>query len=307
MRRKIPALAVLVATSLALAAGGAHAAARERAIEQIPELMGRILESQEEIREQESVLEPVLAGYNERLGQAKREIEGASSEQQAAEALVDYVETYAARLDAQDRGLRSIEGAIVRMRADARELSRAAERAGAGGSASPAARKEFFQDQFQGVASATGELAERLGREDEAGTVGAVLQSSWASHSSFGIPIPEAGSADTRAFARKVEGLYARYQARSNQIAAERRAVQRLLDMLIERQLAQRLDTLFAGENAVGLGAILAGEGTSQDWQDLGDVVARTLGLPSADGGRIARRPSLDRLDFFARGGHREQ
>ena len=39
------------------------------------------------------------------------------------------------------------------------------------------------------------------------------------------------------AFARKVEGLYARYQARTNQLAAERRSVRRLLDMLIEREI----------------------------------------------------------------------
>ena len=83
--------------------------------------------------------------------------------------------------------------------------------------------------------------------------------------------------------------------------------MRRLLDVLIERQLAQRLDSLFAGGDAIGLGALLSGEGTSQDWQDLGSVVSRTLGLPS--GGSIGfqrQTASLDRLDYFASGAHRD-
>ena len=83
--------------------------------------------------------------------------------------------------------------------------------------------------------------------------------------------------------------------------------MQRLLDLLIERQLAQRLDALFAGGDDVGLGAILSGDGKSADWQDLGGVVSRTLGLPSGDGGGFGRSTaSLDRLDYFASGGHRD-
>ena len=109
-------------------------------------------------------------------------------------------------------------------------------------------------------------------------------------------------------FARKVEGLYARYQARSNQLAAEKRSVRRLLDLLIERQLAQRLDQLFAGGEGIGLGALLSGDGKSQDWQDLGSVVSRTLGLPGGAGMYSEQRTaaSMERLDYFARGGHRD-
>ena len=299
-------LPALLALALPLAAGAVPP--RERAIEQIPELMNRILESQEEIRERESELTPVVERYNEKLVDAKKSIESSSSEGEAAESLVDYVEAYAARLEAQEAGLRSIEGAVVRMRADARELIRAAQVAGRG-TETPAERKEFFKNQFQGVASATGELAKRLEREEEAATTGAVLHASWASHGALDLPLPELGPEGAVAFARKVEGLYARYQARTNQLSAERRSVRRLLDVLIERQLAQRLDTLFGGENAIGLGALLSGEGKSQDWSELGGVVARTLGLPS--GGDSAfdvsrNRASLDRLDFFARGDHRE-
>ena len=90
-------------------------AARERAIEQIPELMGRILESQEEIRERESEMTPVVERYDRKLVDSKKAIENASSEQNAAEALVDYVEAYASRLEAQEAGLRSIEPAVVRI------------------------------------------------------------------------------------------------------------------------------------------------------------------------------------------------
>jgi hypothetical protein len=288
----------LLVPSLALAAP-----ARERAIQQIPELMGRILESQEEIRERESEMTPVVERYNEELSDAKQGIDAAVSENEAAAALVDYVEAYAARLEAQEQGLRSIEGPIIRMRADARDLIRAAENAGR--DSEPAEeRQTFFKDQFQGVAQATAQLADRLERGEEAATAGAVLHASWASHGVFDLPLPELGPDGAVAFARKVEGLYARYQARSNQMQAERRSVRRLLDLLIERQLAQRLDALFAGGDAIGLGSILSGEGKSQDWQDLGHVVARTLGLPS--GGVSYARPSLDRLDYFARGSHRE-
>ena len=76
--------------------------------------------------------------------------------------------------------------------------------------------------------------------------------------------------------------------------------------MLIERQLAQRLDQLFAGGQGLGLGAILSGDGKSQDWQDLGGVVSRTLGLPSDGVYVVQDTASLDRLDYFARGEHRE-
>ena len=77
--------------------------------------------------------------------------------------------------------------------------------------------------------------------------------------------------------------------------------------MLIERQLAQRLDSLFAGSGGIGLGALLSGEGKSQDWQDLGSVVSRTLGLPSGGGvGFEHNTASLEKLDFFARGSHRD-
>jgi hypothetical protein len=293
---------------VALPATSLAAPARERAIEQIPELMGRILESQEEIRERESEMIPVVERYDQRLVSAKQRIEGAASEQQAAEALVDYVEAYAARLETQEAGLRSIEPAVVRMRADARDLVRVAEVAGRGRGETREERSAFFGDQFQGLAAATGELAARLEREEEAATAGAVLHASWASHGALELPLAELGPDGAVAFARKVEGLYARYQARSNQLVAERRAVRRLLDLLIERQLAQRLDTLFAGGEAIGLGALLAGEGKSQDWQDLGAVVSRTLGLPSGAAGVGFQRhtASLDRLDYFARGGHRQ-
>jgi hypothetical protein len=293
--------------ALLIPAASLAAPGRERAIEQIPELMGRILESQEEIRERESEMTPVIEGYNAQLGTAKQRIEGAASEQQAAEALVDYVEAYAARLEAQEEGLHSIEGAVVRMRADARDLIRAAELARRRPGETREERDAFFTDQFQGVASATGQLAERLDREGEAATAGAVLHASWASHGALELPLQELGPDGAIGFARKVEGLYARFQARSNQLAAERRSVRRLLDMLIERQLAQRLDALFAGGEGLGLGALLSGEGKSEDWQDLGAVVSRTLGLPVDAPGLDGERhtASLERLDYFARGGHR--
>ncbi|MBW1683540.1 MAG: hypothetical protein JRS35_00605 [Deltaproteobacteria bacterium] len=296
-----------LALALALPAVSLAAPARERAIEQIPELMGRILESQEEIRERESEMTPVVERYDSQLAGAKQRIEGAASEQQGAEALVDYVEAYAGRLEAQEAGLHSIESAVVRMRADARDLIRAAEAAGRGRSETREQRQTFFANQFQGVASATGELAARLERDEEAATAGAVLHASWASHGTLDLPLPELGPEGAIAFARKVEGLCARFQARTNQLAAERRAVRRLLDMLIERQLAQRLDSLFAGGGAIGLGSLLSGEGKSQDWQDLGAVVSRTLGLPSGAAGMGLGRDtaSLERLDYFAHGGHR--
>jgi hypothetical protein len=249
---------------------------------------------------------PVVERYNHELAGAKRAIESSSSEEAAAEALVDYVEAYASRLEAQEAGLRQIEPSIVRMRADARDLIRAARGAGREVE-TPEERKAFFSDQFQGIAAGTAALADRLERTEEAATAGAVLNASWASHGALRLPIPQLGPDGAVAFARKIEGLYARYQARKNQLVAERVAVRRLLDVLIERQLTQRLDELFAGGDGLGLGAILTGDGKSQDWQDLGSLVSRTLGLPSGSGGYAARdTASLDRLDFFARGAHRD-
>ena len=294
-------MAIAVSAVLAAAAG---AMPRERAIEQIPELMGRILDSQEVIREQEDELAPVVAGYDRRLAEAKQEIDEAGTDEQAAEALVDYVEAYTARIEAQEEGLRAIEGAVVRMRSDARQLRDAAKDAARDREA-PEVREAFYQDQFQGVAAATAELAERLDRPDEASTAGAVLHASWASYGALKLPIVEMGPDGADAFARKIEGLYARHQARSQQLRAERESVRRLLDLLIERQLARRLDALFAGSDGGALGELLSGEGKSGDWQDLGQVVSRALGLPSAVGGLGRSSPSTERLDYFARGGHR--
>ena len=297
--------ALLVVVGLWLAGPVLAAPARERAVELIPELMGRILESQEEIRERESEMTPVLAAFDGRLVDAKQGIDAAATEDDAADALVEYVEAYASRIEYQEEGLRSVESALVRMRADSRDLVRAAEAAGSERD-TPAERHEFFGEQFQGVAVATAVLAERLDRLDEASSAGAVLHASWASHGALDLPLPELGSEGAATFARKVEGLYARHQARSLQLRAERRAVRRLLDLLIGRQLARRLDSLFAGGDALGLGALLSGNDKSQDWHDLSFVVSRALGLPSGGAGGGGRGPSLERLDYFADGGHRE-
>ena len=117
-RDRGPALPLVLCVGLCvLPASGRAAPARERAVEQIPELMGRILESQEQIREQESEMTPVLQGYDDRLMEAKRGIDSSSSEDEAADALVAYVEAYASRIEVQEEGLRGIESALVRMRA----------------------------------------------------------------------------------------------------------------------------------------------------------------------------------------------
>jgi hypothetical protein len=282
------------------------AAGRERAAEQIPELMGRILESQEEIREREVEYAPVVQRYTEKLVASREAIGKAENDEAAAEALVDYVETYAARLEAQGEGLEAIRSAVVRMRADARELATVAERTGEGPDPeAPDERLPFYEDQFQGVAAGTAALAERLGRESEVATTGSVLQAAWAVHGSQGIAIPELGRDGAVAFARRVEGLYAQYQARANQLESERRAVRRLLDLLVERQLGQRLDALFAGNDSVGLGSLLSAEGKSEDWNDLGSVVSRVVGMPSYDADGDGRDDAYDRLDYFARGTHR--
>jgi hypothetical protein len=278
---------------------------REHAVEQLPELMGRILESQEEIRARESELAPVVQEYDQRLVASKREIDAAGSDGAAVEALIDYVESYASRLEAQQEGLRAIEPAVVRMRADARELERAAGVAQRDPEPK-AVQERFHQDQYQGIAGATAELAARLGREDEAETAGAVLHASWASHQSvLELPVPELGPDGAAAFARRIEGLYATHQARSNQLRSERQSVRRLLDVLVERQLARRLDALFAGEDTGALGAVLSGEGRSASFQDLAGVVRRALDIPASAGGLGPSQPSLDRLDWFARGEHR--
>ena len=88
--------------------------------------------------------------------------------------------------------------------------------------------------------------------------------------------------------------------------SAERKAVRRLLDVLVERQLARRLDALFSGTDELGIGALLSGDGKSQDWGDLDSVVTRALGLPSGAGVVGFDGPSLDRLEYFAGGSHRE-
>src|SRR5262245_50636849 len=156
-------IAGLVLASLAGApAAGAAGQGRERALEQIPELMGRILDSQAEIREKEAELEPVVANHDVELADARRGIERAESERETAEALVRYVEAYAGRLEAQQEGLHSIERAVVGMRADARDLARAADAVRGEALPTERERREFLADQYQGLAAGTAELAARL-------------------------------------------------------------------------------------------------------------------------------------------------
>ena len=313
MRRDaIPSL--LLALLAGWPPGAAAGQGRERALEQIPELMGRILDSQAEIRAREAELEPVVASHEVELADARRGIENAEGEQGAAEAVVRYVEAYAARLEAQEEGLRSIEHAVVRMRAAARELVRAADALEGASHPTPLDSREFLEGLFQGVAAGTAELAGRLDREEEAAAAGSVLHASWASQAALDLPqlalpqlaLPQLGPDGATAFARKAEALYARFQARASQLRSERQTVRRLLDLLIERQLGTRIDALFA-DGDEDLGALLASGGRSEDLHDLGSAVGRALGLASDPGGGFGLdQSSLDRLDRFARGEHRE-
>jgi hypothetical protein len=309
MRRH--AISGFLAALLAGAPGGmATGQGRERALEQIPELLARIVDSQQEIRAAEAELEPVVASHEVELADARRAIASAHGEQAAAEALVRYVEAYAARLEAQEEGLRSIEAAVVRMRADARELARAA---GTVRGASPPGAgdgRALLADQFQGVAAGTAELAGRLGREQEAAAAGSVLDASWASQAALDLALPQLamhqlGPDGASAFAHKAEALYARYQARAGQLRSERRAVRRILDLLIEQQLGTRLDALFA-DGDPGLGALVASGAGSDGWQDLERALGRALGLAPEPDGFGPEPGALDRLDRFARGEHRE-
>jgi hypothetical protein len=301
------AIGALLALSLAAAPGPiASGEGRERALEEIPELMGRILDSQQEIRAREAELAPIVAGHDAELEAAKRGIEDAAGEADAVEALLGYVEAYAARLDAQEEGLRSMAGPVARMRADARELLRAAERTSAPG-AGAAAHPDLLADHFEGVAAATSALAARLGREAEAASAGEVLHATWASRGAAALPLPELRPDGAQAFARRAEALTARYQARAAQLRSERRALRGLLDLLIQRQLGSRLDALFAEGDGAGEEALLAGDQRSPSWRDLENAVARAFDLSEgSDGGLGAGPGSLDRLDRFARGAHRE-
>ena len=267
--------------------------------------MGRILESQNEIRELESESMPVVSGYERELAEASRRIVEAREEAEADEALVDYVENYAALLDAREELLEGIGGPVARMRADARELSSAAQ--AAIGDAPRVSRKERerqAQEQFQGVASGIQQLAARLGRDEEAATAGEVLRAGWDSQGVLELPLQEFGADGAKIFARRIEGLHARHQARSNQLRRERRSVQRLLDVLIERQLAWRLGQMFSAGG--GLADLMAGGGESAGWQDLTQVVTRVMGLPGRAGlGSIGPHDSKEQLDYFARGAHR--
>jgi hypothetical protein len=279
---------------------------RERAVEQLPELMGRIYRAQEEIGERESEYQPTIQRYSEKLADIEERIRATGSEDEASQALVDYVEAYTARLEVQAEALQAIQSPVIRMRADARELSEAAKVVGKG-AAPPGERQSFAEDQFQGVASGVSELAQRLGREEDAAMTGALLQASWASNRVLDLPLARVGPEGATAFAARVETLYARYQARVNQVRAERRAVRRLLDVLIERQLAERLDQLFVGDQSASLTALLSVDGESQDWNELGHVVSRVLGLPSGrNGSGVSDGSSLGELEYFARGDHRQ-
>ena len=291
-----------------LFADPAAAAPRERAVEQLPELMSRILESQEEIREHEDRFAPIVESYNEKLTSSRDDIESASTEDEASEALVDYVEAYNQRLETQAEGLRAIGAPIARMYADARQLARAAREVSRDATAEdPETRRAFLQDHYQGVASGISALGEQLGRNDEAAISGTVLTAGWAASASPEIPLAKLGPEATLVFARRTEALYARYQARSRQLETERFAVRQLLELLIERQLAHRMDTLFADSGGL-LAGLLSSDGRTESWLDLGDVVQRALGLPSASigAGALAQSPSGGRLEYFALGRHRE-
>ncbi len=278
---------------------------RERAEQLIPELMGRIVEAQEEIREREGEYSPVIRQYDDQLGSLRDGIHQAESERDQLERLADYVETYATRLEVQEEGLRAIEKPLLRMRADAREYERAASQARRARTA-PDEQREFFEHQFQGVAGALSRLGERLGRQDEIANTGALLQASWAAQGALQLPVSQLDATGAKTFARRIETRFAQLQARSNQLHSERRAVRQLLDLLIERQLGQRIDALFADSGSASLSSLLAPVGKSADWQDLSSVTARVLGMQSlAANGSDRRGRDFDQLDFFANGQHR--
>lgn len=301
------AVAALVALAFSLQLAPATAAPRERAVEQLPALMNRILESQEQIREHESRVAPIVERYDEKLTSSRKHIEEAATEDEATEALVDYVEAYNQRLEALSQALLSIRAPIARMYADARQLARAAADAkGKGPPEAPEERRVFLQDHFQGVAAGISTLGDQLGVGEEAAVSGAVLTAGWAAASTPEMPLSKLGPEAAIIFARRTEGLYARYQARTYQLDSERVAVRQLLELLIERQLARRMDTLFTNGGESFLGGLLSGEGRTENWLDLGDVVNRALGLPSSTaGGSTFARADVDRLEHFARGHHR--
>jgi hypothetical protein len=300
MMSRVATLSAVALLSL-LQASATRAAGRERAIEEIPELMGRILESQEEIQQKQRELAPQVEQYESALARARQRIERADSEDEAAEALVDYVEAFDRRTELQAEGLRAIRSPIIRMRSDARELARVAELAG-GAQERVADRQPYLEQQFQGIATGLQQLAGQLGRQEEAGIAGSVLQAGWASQTTPELPLMKMGPEGAAAFARRAEGLFARFQARSAQLRAERQSIRQLLDLLIERQLGNRLEALFASDD--GLGTLLAVSEQAGSWEELGSVVRRAVGLPADSDEWANFDGSLDRLDFFAGGGH---
>ena len=292
--RAISLAAVLLAV---LPQSAAAATGRERAAEQIPALMGRILESQEEIRERQSALEPEIAAFESTIVQARRRVEQASSEDEATAALVDYVEAYDQRADLQMEGLRAIQGPIMRMRADANELVHAANQAG-DVQETPELRRPYLENQFQGIAAGLSQLARQLGREDEAGVAGSVLQAGWASQNTPELPLVKLGPGRRarlrparRGPLRPLPGAVGPAAGRATGgAAAPRPAHPTPAGRAPRRPLRRRRRSGRAARSECG---------KTGDWQELGSMVRRAVGLPSGrrrlvDGRpRCPRRPRL--------------
>ena len=104
---------------------------------------------------------PQVEQYESALARARQRIEAAGSEDDAAEALVDYVEAFDRRTELQAEGLRAIRSPIIRMRSDARELARVAELAG-GAQERATDRQPYLEQQFQGIATGLQQLAGQL-------------------------------------------------------------------------------------------------------------------------------------------------
>ncbi len=211
-----------------LAAGPAGALpAPEHGERELAQLRQRIRASQQAIQATQAELAPRIARHRADQARARARIEHAADRGEAAHAFQIYTAAYAARLDAQLRGVTAILSSLVRMQVDTRRLVRTSASTNPGERDDP--ERRFLEDQLQGLAGATRELAVRLERREEGAAVGDVLHTSWESRVELDALTQAVGRDHVVTLGRRLDGLVDRVRERFGELRRERDELGRIV------------------------------------------------------------------------------
>jgi hypothetical protein len=292
----------VVGSCMVLSSSALGAQSRERAIEEIPELVARIAEGRRQISESIESLEPVNREFDKQIEDRIEDLKNARGEDEVFTASVDVADAYEQRLRSAERGLAKIEPALVRIRVDAQALQRAIA-AEAAGSSEPIGTPMLAADQWQGLAQGFEALADGFGNTGDIDEAAFLLDMNWVPEQTpEPIPLPGGDTASVENFLEKVDFLHARFLARKRQINARRLEVRQFVSGLMRVGVEQEMAALMEDTD---LGSAFGGAGL---WRDIRTAVSHAYrGAGSITGAGSDRKTEGRRnMRRFADGEHRQ-